>query len=138
MGYGKNPPEGGRDKRKSKGAGKVPFADIRFVRIELLESERQEFRAQLASGEFDDISIDDFLDSGYKITFSNDPRGAGVICSATALQGDHPNAGLVLTGRGRDSATALAVVSFKDSVLCPDGLWRAAEDRRGGSYSDVG
>lgn len=138
MGYGKNPPESGRGKRKSKESGKVPFGDIRFVRIELLEHEKQEFRSLLAAGEFSELSADDFLESGYKVTFSNDPRSEGVICSVTALQAEHPNGGLVLTGRGRDSFTAMAAASFKDRYLCPDGLWRAAEDQRGGSYDDIG
>jgi len=136
MGHGKNPPV--KSRKHSRPAGRVAFADMRFVRIELLESEKEVFRALLDSGEFEQVSADDFIERGYKVTFTQDTRGGGALCTVSACAADHPNAGLMLTGRGRDAATAIAVVAYKDIYLCPDGLWRAAEDQRGGSYSDIG
>jgi len=136
MGHGKNPPV--KSRKHSSPAGRVAFADMRFVRIELLESEKDEFRALLDSGEFETVSIDNFIERGYKVTYTRDTRGGGALCTVSAGDADHPNAGLMLTGRGRDATVALAVVAFKDIYLCPDGLWRAAEDSRGGSYSDIG
>lgn len=117
---------------------KVPFADYRFVRIELTEKEKDEFRGQLASGEFDDFDPSDWCRSGYKLTFSFDDTNNTFIATLTAQYKNMPNSGLVLTGRGGSIPTALAVLQFKHIHLCGDDGWKAAESLRGGSYSDIG
>ena len=119
-------------------AGKVPFADFRFVRIEFTASERDDCRSQLEVGEFEHVSIRDYNDEGYKVTFAKDRDGDTYLCSVSMPHSDHHNAGLILTGRGKNPDTALGVVSYKHLVLCEDTLWREAEDRRGGSYQDIG
>lgn len=127
----------------SKGAslsktGKIPFSDFRFVRIELTSAERDDCRSMLEAGEFESFSIDDYLAEGYKVSFNRDDAHDSTICSISQPDPTHQNAGLILTGRGRDSAAALGVVSYKSHYLCEDSLWREAESRRGGSYNDIG
>lgn len=117
---------------------KVPFSDYRFVRIELTEAEKNEFRSQLATGEFDEFDPSDWCKSGYKLTFSFDDSHNTFIATLTAQYKNMPNSGLVLTGRGGSIPTALAVLQFKHVYLAGDDGWSAAEAARGGSYSDIG
>lgn len=117
--------------------GKSGAFNARFVGIELLAEEKQQFRALLDSGEFSDLQVDDFIERGYKVTFTSDKRGGGVICTLSAPDADHVNNGLLLTGRGRDATTALGVVAFKDIYLCPDGLWLEAESLRSRNTDDI-
>lgn len=136
-----NKPKGkssGSTPAAGKKAGKVGYSDFRFVRIELLDKEKEEFRSLLAAGEFDHVSVDDFIQEGYKVTFVGQDGGNTALCSISQPNDNHHNAGLILTGRGRDSATAVRVCYYKDKYLCDDGLWREAEARRGGQYDDVG
>lgn len=128
-----------KTKRESDRANlKVPFSDFRFVRIELLEGEKEQFRSLMESGEFTDVDVDGWLLEGYSLKHTYDPQNKTFVCSLSQPYAEHPNGGLVLTGRGRDTATALSVVAFKHFYLCEDTLWREAESRRGGSYSDIG
>ena len=124
-------------REKERKNAKVPYADFRFVRLELTEPEKDNFRSLLGSGEFESLSPDDFLPDGYKVSFTSGDNEASVICSISQPFATHHNHGLILTGRGRDSATALAVCAYKHLYLCEDTLWREAEQRRGGSYSDI-
>lgn len=117
---------------------KVDFSQFRFVRIEINEAEKQQFRALLESGEFDPIPLDEWLDRGYKLSISNDSQGSGILASITSVNSDAHDAGLVLTGRGRDAITALAVLCYKDRYLAGEEGWLACESRRGGQYSDIG
>jgi len=125
-----------RDKSADKG-GRVAFADFKFVRLELLADEKDKFKALLASGEFDDISPDEFVSQGYTVKYSPGDAGKTVICSITQPMVNHCNGGLVLTGRGRDSAVALAVCAYKHVYLCTEGQWREAENRRGTAFDDI-
>lgn len=117
---------------------KVPFTDFRFVRIELTEAEKTAFRSLLESGEFDPIPLDGWMERGLKLSISPDGENGAVVASLTVPYSDMFDAGCVLTARGRDAITALAVLSYKDSYLAGEGGWRQAESERGGSYSDIG
>lgn len=141
MGHGKNPDQGksSRARRDTQKANqRVPFADFRFVRIELLEGEKERFRDLLAAGEFAPLDADEFIVEGYTVKYTYDDKAKTVICSVSQPFVEHHNSGLVLTGRGRDTVTALAVCAFKHRYLCQDTLWREAEAQRGGSYDDIG
>lgn len=116
---------------------KVPFSSIRFVRIELSETERAEFKSLVESGEFEHLPLDVWCETGYKLSVSRDPNGNGCLATLTGQYTNMPNAGLVLSGRGRDAATAMAVLEFKDRYLCDDGGWSEAETARGGGYTDI-
>lgn len=117
---------------------KVPFAQFRFVRIELDEAEKTEFREMYSAGEYDRLEFDGLLREGYKLTVSYDVTHSTFIASLSGVYKDMPNAGLVLTGRGNSEAVARAVLMHKHSYVCSDELWTAIENSRGGSYSDIG
>lgn len=125
--------KGSADKRR-----KVPFNEFRFVRVELTEKEKGEFRSLLEAGEFDTIPIDEFLERGLKLSVSRDFQNGSVVASLTAQYTDCSDAGQVLTAHGRDAVTALAVLTYKDRYLAGEDGWSACEARRGGSYSDIG
>lgn len=129
----KSSPVGAKAKRF-----KVPFSDFRFVRIELTEQEKQSFKALLESGEFDEIPLDEWMERELKLSVSVDTEHRSVLASLTVPYSDMQDAGCVLTARGRDAITALAVLTFKDRHLAGEGGWRQCESERGGSYSDIG
>lgn len=117
---------------------KVPFAEFRFVRIELDEPEKTEFRAMLSAGEYDGLDVSDILVEGYKLSISHDPTHSTFVASFTGQYKNMPNSGLVLTGRGSTASIALAVLVHKHSYVCGDEFWSVVESGRGGSYSDIG
>lgn len=129
---------GKRDDNRKDNSGTVPYGQMRFVRIELTEAEKQEFRALLAAQEFSWDFVDRVLLAGYKVTHSVDKNGGGFLCSIRAESTELLDAGLILTGRGKTVATAIAVCEYKFTYLAGDDGWLAAEVRRGGSYDDVG
>lgn len=138
MGYGSNPKKSKSSAEKKRENARVPFSDFRFARIELLEEEKERLRALVSSGEFESLSTDFFLEQGYGVGYSVGDDGKTVICTASMYDAGHPNGGLRLTGRGRDAASALTALAFKHIYLCEDGMWREAENRRGGSFADYG
>lgn len=101
----------------------------RFVDIELTVDSKAEFKALLADGEFASSTVDEFLQSGYSVKFTPSDGGRTSVCIVTCSVDGDPNNGLMLTGRGGDAATALAVVLFKDTYLCENGAWASGEDR---------
>lgn len=126
------------DPKPKGGSGKLSFDQYRFVRIELTEAEKVEFRSQLASGEFDGLDVDDWIERGNKLTLAGDKKGGGVLASLSQQNVSHPDAGLILTGRGGTVTIALAVLAYKDRHLAGDDGWKACEAQRGGSYDDIG
>lgn len=118
--------------------GKVPFTDFRFVRLELTEAEKNEFRELYSAGEFEALDIDGWLEAGYKLSLTKGDAGATVVATLSGQYRDMLDGGLLLTGRGSSVALALAVLSFKHNTLADEDGWLAAEDRRGGTYSDIG
>jgi hypothetical protein len=130
---------GGRAKdKRTDGDGTIPFSEMRFVRIELTEAEKEEFRALMANEEFTSDFLDKAVRAGYKVSFSLDKNGGGVLCSIRAESRGLLDAGLILTGRGKTIAVAVAVCEYKSNYLADENGWLAAETRRGGSFDDVG
>lgn len=119
-------------------SGTIPYGEMRFVRIELTEAEKQEFRALLAAEEFSPDFTDRVLTAGYKVGLSVDKNGGGFLCSIRAEARELLDAGLILTGRGKTVAIAVAVCEYKSTYLADENGWLEAEIRRGGSYDDVG
>lgn len=131
-------PQRGQYKATPNRPVKVSFSEFRFVRIELSESEKNEFRAMLAAGEYDELAFDDLLREGYKHTRSFDDTHNTYISTLTAQYKDMPDSGLVLTARGSSTAVADALLRHKHGYICGDDGWAAAETARGGSYDDIG
>lgn len=128
----------GKSRSRAAAVPSKQFGEFRFVNIEFTTGEREDFKLQFQAGEFDGYTIDHWLQQGYKVSFSVGNAGTTRICAISCKEAGHPNAGLIITGRGTDTATALGAVSYKIGVLCTDGLWQEAADRRGGTVDDVG
>jgi len=126
-----------KNNRKDSG-GNVPYSEMRFVRIELTEAEKQEFKALLAAAEFSGDFLDRVLVAGYKVTLGVDKNGGGFLCSIRAEDRELLDAGLILTGRGKTTTIAVAVCEYKSNYLADEHGWLEAETRRGGSHDDVG
>lgn len=130
-----------KSNRKSGGEehlAKVPFGQGRFVRLELTESEKDEFRELHGSGELGEFDHDHWLQAGYKLSSSYDVRNKATVVSLTQQYAGMDNAGLTLTGRGGTYDKALSVLQYKLVYLVGDELWAAIEAQRGGSYGDIG
>lgn len=117
---------------------KVQFSSYQFVQMELSNEQKAEFRALASSGEFDRIDVDGWLHEGYKLTINYDDAHTTVIASLTAQYTDMENSGLVLTARGSDFSTAVAVLYFKHRYIAPDQLWRSYTNTRDRSADDIG
>lgn len=129
-----------RDKSRAGGTSlaKVPFTAYRFIRIELTEPEKVEFRELLAGGEFEGDAVTDWVQQGYKFTVNYDHQHSTFLASLSGQYENMLNAGLVLTGRGSSAPVAVAVLEYKDRYLADETGWAACETSRGGSYSDIG
>ncbi len=110
----------------------------RFVRIELDATSKAEFKSLLDSGEFGDTCIDEFLKAGYSVRFSAGDGGKTVVCTVTCSVESDSNNGLMLSGRGRDADTAIAVCVYKDTYLCNDGVWATGELKSVQDADDIG
>lgn len=124
----------GRGKSRASGQGNRPEYTHRFVNLDLTTDTKAQFKALLADGEFDQSTVDEFLQSGYSVRFSATDGGKTIVCTVTCSVETDPNNGLMLSGRGGDSATALRVCLFKDTYLCENGAWASGElaNREGG------
>jgi hypothetical protein len=118
----------GRRQSGSKGQGGGREYTHRFVNLDFTPDTKATFKSLLADGEFANSTVDEFLRSGYSVKFSSADSGKTVVCTVTcSIEGD-PNNGLMLTGRGGDATTALAVALYKDTYLCENGAWASGED----------
>jgi len=131
--------DGGNNKGRSNNSeARYAYNEMRFVRIELSDDEKAEFKSLLEAGEFDPSFLDKCVDARYNITLSKDKRGNGSLCCVRAEYKDMLDGGLILSGRGKDITTAIAVCEYKATYLADENGWLEAEARRGGGYSDIG
>lgn len=110
--YRKTPP-----RRKSESAARTQGqSSVEFVRRELTEAEKPEFRAWR-----DDIDtvvgeLDRMLESGYKVSLKHDVYN-GAYAAFIFADDDSDNAGYCLTGRGGNTYRALSEAVYKHAVL---------------------
>jgi len=131
--------DGGKATSRNSGSSdRYSFSEMRFVRIELTTKEREEFHELLAQDEFDPRFLDLCLAARYNVSINRDKNGGGVLVSIRAEYKDMLDGGLILSGRGKDVFTAVAVCEYKSSYLADENGWLACETRRGGSATDIG
>lgn len=128
----------GADSTDSNTGGKSGKFNFRFVRIELSQDNKQEFKSLVDSGEFDSISIDDYTKLGYKVSFTIQDDGKTTLCSISCGLEHDPNYQRILTGRGGNSIIALRVAAYKDIYLCEDGVWATGELASMDTTPDIG
>lgn len=133
-----------QEERKGSRNGKRPsrsklsFGDFDFIRLEMSAQDKEDFFDWLQDQQIGAGTVDYLLADGCKVSFSVDPNGGGVLCSASQQSSEHENAGGILTGRGGDAITALAVVIYKDSVMAHGKPWRQAAHERSQSQPEIG
>jgi len=131
--------DGGNNKGRSNNSdARYTYGEMRFVRIELTDDEKTEFKSLMETGEFNTEFLTQCVNARYNITIGKDKRGNGILCCVRAEFKDMLDGGLILAGRGKDVTTAIAVCEYKATYLADENGWAAAEVGRGGGYSDIG
>jgi hypothetical protein len=123
---------------KGKGKAKLGFGDYWFVELELSTEDQERFLVWETEHTIGLDDLDYLLADGCKISFSVDPNGHGILCSASQQGSEHENAGGILTGRAGSATRAAAVLLYKDVVVCNSGSWAQARHERGQSRLDIG
>lgn len=95
-----------------------------FVQRELSDTERADCKAwsfeEGAAGSY----LLDYCLRGYKITFREDAYTQSFAAWVIAPDGDDPNAGLILSGRGSTPLKALKQCAYKDHQIFGWGPWQ--------------
>jgi len=94
------------------------FNDARFVQYELDESQRVECKGWSLDGDALWLELLAYIDEGYSFSLKFDGRSASYACFMQIREHDeHPNAGLILAGRGSTPAKACKQVIFKHRAV---------------------
>jgi len=101
---------------------KTGFQQAKFVRGELNQQEKDHVKSQ--NYIWDDIPehIESLVDSGYKITCSQDNYNGAYAVWITAQDKDNPNYGYILSARGPTLLAAFSVGFYKHFTKF-DGVW---------------
>lgn len=114
--------------RPVKNTGKVgkgndaPFRG--YINLNLSDDQKTNW-VKWSQGDAFWVQLDAFVASGVNLAVKIDPKGTGFIASATQRSEASPNAGLVVTARGKDASIAISRVVF---MLCVLGLQERWED----------
>lgn len=141
-----SPDNDGRNKRyqrtkqgkSGQGRDRLGFNDYQLLRIELTEAEKSELREFLASDEFPQDIVEYFLELGLSVKHSATGSPRTYLVSVTDSDPGSQNAGCTVTARGGSKQKAECSLYYKVVYLLGDEPWKAVQDRRGGSYDDVG
>lgn len=112
---------------KSRKVGTVLDAPFRgYVNLNLRDDQKAAYEAWAASEAFWD-TLQGNVERGVVISLKLDPKGTGYLGSATQRDSNSPNAGLVVTARGRDAATALGRTLFCLAILDRHERWEETQ-----------
>jgi len=101
---------------------KGSFVPSKFVRSELTDQEKEHLKLQAYV--WDDIPehLVDLVESGYKISLTNDLRSNAYAVWITPTAEDNPNHGFTLSARGPTLLQALSVAFYKHYTKF-NGVW---------------
>lgn len=109
--------------RKSDPVGGLDNAEFRgYINLELSDAQKQTYTAWATSASFWE-ALEGFTHDGVNISLKRERKTGGFIASATQRDPNSPNAGLCVTARGKDAATAWGRVLFCLTVLSKKGRW---------------
>lgn len=117
--------QNGKDKPASKRGTVGVGYDAQFrgyINLSLNEGEREAFVAWFASDAFWH-AFNASCAAGINFAVKPDPRSGGFLASATQRREDSPNAGLVVTARGRSADIALGRCVYSVGVLDRTERW---------------
>jgi hypothetical protein len=115
----------GKDKpvKKSGGvAGKYDAAFRGYINLNLSDEQKTAYDTWAGSASLWE-ALEFHVADGVNLSLKIDARNDGFLASATQRREDSPNAGLVVTARGRDAATAWGRCLYILTVLAHKERW---------------
>lgn len=113
--------------RKPKSVGAQYDAPFRgYVNLNLSDEQKSSYDTWASSGSFWE-TLEAAVESGVNLSLKLDPKSEGCLASATQRNPASPNAGLVVTARGRDAATAWGRVLFCLAILGRKERWEETQ-----------
>jgi hypothetical protein len=115
----------GKDKpaRKQGGVGASYDAPFRgYINLNL-SPEQKELYLKWAESAGLWQSLEYHIGDGVNLSLKIEPKSGGFLASATQRRSDSPNAGLVVTARGRDATTAFGRVLYCLTILSRSERW---------------
>jgi len=115
----------GKQRIKGKGAAPGETYDAAFrgyVNLTLSEQQKDAYEAWSNSASFWD-ALEVHVADGVNVSVKIDPKSGGFIASATQRRVGSPNAGLVVTARGKEAVVAFGRVVFCLTVLSKNQRW---------------
>ena len=113
-------------KRPAKKSGQVGTkydAEFRgYINLNLSDEQKSLYEAWSTSAHYW-ATLEAQVEDGVNLSLKLDPKGGGFLASATQRRADSPNAGLVVTARGRDASTAWGRVIFCLAILSEQEKW---------------
>jgi len=98
------------------------FSDVKWVNIELTEKQGNHMREVYADVEKLLSDWQNLVESGYKVTVSEDKYNACFSAYVIPVGEEHPNKGHILSARAGDILKAVRGALFRHYVLF-DGVW---------------
>lgn len=108
--------------RKQGAVGKDNAEFRGYINVNLSDEQKEYYLAWSESASFWE-SLDAFVTDGVNIALRREKGGESFLASATQRREDSPNAGLCVTARGRDPATAFGRVLFILTYLGRSERW---------------
>jgi hypothetical protein len=109
--------------RKPSAVGTGDDAQFRgYVNLSLSDEQKASYEAWAASASIWE-ALEANVADGVNLSLKRDPKSEGFLASATQRRSASPNAGLVVTARGRDAATAWGRVLFCLAILGRKERW---------------
>lgn len=93
-----------------------------YVNLNLSDEQKGQYGAWSQGQGYFEI-LEASVESGVNLSLKLDPKGGGFLASATQRNPASPNAGLVVTARGRDAVTAWGRVLFILAILSHKPRW---------------
>lgn len=109
--------------RQSSKVGALDNAEFRgYINLDLTDEQKRLYSAWAASEAFW-AALEGFVEAGVNISLKRERKTGGFMASATQRDPDSPNAGLCVTARGKDAATAWGRVLYCLTLLSHKEKW---------------
>jgi hypothetical protein len=115
----------GKDKPAPKTPAVAAKHDAQFrgyINVQLDDVQKEAYDKWSQSASLWEV-LEASVESGINLSLKLDPKGAGCLASATQRNPSSPNAGLVVTARGRDAGTAWGRVLYILAILGRKERW---------------
>lgn len=101
-------------------------AFVGYVNVNLTDKQKAEYVAWMETGGMWD-ALETAASTGVHLSVKREIKTGGYLASGTMRAVGHVNAGLVVTARGRDAATAFGRLLFTLWILGVDNHWEATK-----------